>query len=268
MVDMFNGIVNQSLAAVRREPFERSEMVNQLLFGEIFTILENFKGWLRVSVQHDGYEGWIDEKLCMVLDSEQIEWASLPNVCSVSTRLFSAKRRDSEYPVRLCPASSLYFYNPSDGSFRLGEELYQTFSQPIDDYGANKRDNLVELAKTYVNAPYLWGGRSPYGIDCSGLMQVLFKMIGVSLPRDSGQQVGLGKTVDFISMAQPGDLAFFDNEEGSITHVGMIFPNGHIIHSSGYVKLDKVDHQGIFSIKTKTYTHKLRVIKNMLDGLT
>lgn len=265
---MINGIVDQSLAAVRREPFERSEMVNQLLFGEIFSVLEKYKGWLRISVIHDGYEGWIDEKLCQVMDDEQFQWATLPDVEVVSTRLFTALRNNCEFPIRLCPASSLYFYNSVDGSFKVGQDSFKLFSQPDESSDGSARKRLVELAKTYINAPYLWGGRSPYGIDCSGLIQVLYKMVGISVPRDSGQQVNLGKTVDFISMAQPGDLAFFDDEEGNITHVGMIFPEGHIVHSSGFVKVDKVDHQGIFSIVAKSYTHKLRVIKNLVDGLT
>jgi len=248
---MINGVVNQSLVAVRREPFERSEMVNQLLFGEVFLVLEKFKGWLRISVRHDGYEGWIDEKLCMVIDSEQMEWISLPKVESVATRLFSAKKLDNNFPIRLCPGSSLYFYNSIDGSFKLGAEEYKTYSQPDDVFGESLRDNLVELAKSYVNSPYLWGGRSPYGIDCSGLIQVVYKNIGFSIPRDSGQQVAWGKTVDSISMAQPGDLAFFDDEEGNNTHVGMILPGGGIVHYSGYAKVDTVDHQEMCSNNTK-----------------
>lgn len=266
--DMINGIVNQSLVAVRKEPFERSEMVNQLLFGEVFKVFERYKGWLRISIWHDKYEGWIDEKLCMMITDDQMDWITIPNVESVATQLFSAKKVGNDHPIRLCPGSSLYFYNPTEGSFKIGGDDYHTFSQSVDDHLSNKRDALIEWAKNYINAPYLWGGRSPYGVDCSGLIQVVYKMIGMLIPRDASQQVARGKTVDFISMAQPGDLAFFDDEERNITHVGMVFPNGNIIHSSGYVKVDKLDHQGIFSVETKTYSHKLRVIKNLLNGLT
>ena len=262
---MFHGVVNQSLAAVRREPFERSEMVNQLLFGEFFTLIERYKGWLRVVDQHDNYEGWLDEKLCVLLNDDQAQWLSIPEVESVATRLFTAKIENVAYPIRLCPGSSLYFYNPTDGSFKIGETSYQTFSQPVDQPLSTKRETIVELSKNFINSPYLWGGRSPYGIDCSGLTQVLFKLVGVQIPRDASQQVNIGKTIDFISMAKPGDLVFFDDVEGAITHVGMIFSEGSIIHSSGYVKVDRIDHQGIFSTETKTYTHKLRVIKNLID---
>jgi len=110
----------------------------------------------------------------------------------------------------------------------------------------------------------LWGGRSPYGIDCSGLTQVVYKIIGLSIPRDAGQQVMIGETVNFINMVQPGDLAFFDNDEEIITHVGIIIDNGKIIHSSGYVKIESLDHQGIFNSETQKYSHKLRVIKRII----
>jgi cell wall-associated NlpC family hydrolase len=121
------------------------------------------------------------------------------------------------------------------------------------------------MAESFVNSPYLWGGRSPYGIDCSGLIQVIFKMIGEKLPRDASQQVTRGETVNFMNLTQVGDLAFFDDEEGNIVHVGMILPENRIVHSSGFVKIDRIDQQGIYNIETKRYSHKLRVIKRILS---
>lgn len=258
--------INQSLVALRAEPFDRSEMVNQLLFGEVFEVFEEYKGWLRVRLSHDSYEGWVDQKASIELTNEQLEWMSLPEVVTVATRFFSAKNKSEDYPIRLCPGSSLYHFNPSEGSFRLGNETYKTYSIPTDTPGKTCRETLVQRAVEFVNSPYLWGGRSPYGIDCSGLIQVLFKMSGISIPRDANQQVAHGSIVSFINMAQPGDLAFFDNEEGLITHVGMIMPNASIIHSSGYVRIDSIDQHGIYSAKAKTYTHKLRVVKDLISG--
>jgi len=116
----------------------------------------------------------------------------------------------------------------------------------------------------YLNAPYLWGGRSPFGIDCSGFTQVIYKLNGFKLPRDASQQATIGETLSFIEESESGDLAFFDNEEGNIIHVGIMLENNNIIHASGKVRIDKIDHQGIFNSETNTYSHRLRLIKKIL----
>ena len=122
----------------------------------------------------------------------------------------------------------------------------------------------MENAMMYINAPYLWGGRSPFGIDCSGFTQLVYKIAGKKLPRDAYQQAEIGQTLSFVEEAQSGDLAFFDNEEGSIVHVGILLQDNEIIHASGKVRIDKIDHQGIFNVDTKRYSHKLRLIKKIL----
>ncbi|MDD3568531.1 MAG: C40 family peptidase [Bacteroidales bacterium] len=258
------GVVNQCLAALRKEPFKRSEMISQPLFGETFEILEEHREWYRVRQSLDDYEGWIDSKLCQQFDDEQMGLLTLEGVSAVATRLFTAKANTNDYPIRLCPGSTLYNFNADNGTFGLLSETFKTFNIPIE-LSTSTEDNLINLAESYVNSPYLWGGRSPYGIDCSGLTQVIFKMIGISLPRDASQQVGMGNTVDFINLTRVGDLAFFDDEEGNIIHVGIVLPDNKIIHSSGYVKIDVLDQQGIFNVKHKRYSHKLRVIKRILD---
>lgn len=253
------GFVNQSLVAVRREPSESSEMINQLLFGETFTILENYKNWLRIISINDTYEGWLDSKLTSIIPDELAE---KHNASKTSNTLFSAKKEGSKYPIRLCPGSSIYGYH--NGLFIAGNSTYQCIENPFLETKENLIDEIVRVAKQFINSPYLWGGRSPYGIDCSGLSQVVYKIIGLNIPRDAGQQVKIGETVDFINMVQSGDLAFFDNDEEIITHVGIILENGKIIHSSGYVKIESLDHQGIFNLETQKYSHKLRVIKRIL----
>lgn len=261
---MIYGIVNQCLAALRREPFERSEMVSQLLFGETFTVYEQHKGWLRVSVTHDSYEGWLDSKLCLTLNSDDFDWIKGFGDEKCATHPFSAQRVGDEYPIKLCPGSSLFQLNFDLGEFKLANEMYKIYSVPFDSDEGSILENISKIAVNYINSPYLWGGRSPYGIDCSGLVQVVFKSIGYKLPRDASQQVKMGATVDFVNLTQSGDLAFFDNEDGNITHVGIVLPNGEIIHSSGFVRIDKLDQQGIFCVKTQTYSHKLRIIKRVL----
>lgn len=261
---MIYGIVNQCLAALRREPFERSEMVSQLLFGETFSVYEQHKGWLRVSVTHDSYEGWLDSKLCLTLNAEDYEWLKSFGNEKCATRPFNAQRVGDNYPIRLCPGSSLFQFNTDMGEFKFPHETYKIYSVPFDSDECTILENISKIAVNYVNSPYLWGGRSPYGIDCSGLVQVVFKSIGYKLPRDASQQVKEGTIVDFVNLTQAGDLAFFDNEEGNITHVGIVLPNGEIIHSSGFVRIDKLDQQGIFCVKIQTYSHKLRIIKRVL----
>lgn len=259
------GVVDQSLAALRKEPFHRSEMVSQLLFGETFTVLESFRDWHRIKVTIDGYEGWIDKKVCELFDDEQMNLLTLDGASNICTRLFSAKPAYSEAPIRLCPGSTIYGFDSDSGTFRLLNNDYKTFNVPFDPPSGGLREQVIQFAQSYLNAPYLWGGRSPYGIDCSGLSQVVFKMLGVNLARDASQQVLQGTTVDFLNLTQPGDLAFFDDEEGNINHVGIVLPENKIIHSSGFVKIDLLDQQGIYSLKTKKYSHKLRVIKRILE---
>ncbi|MGD9976758.1 MAG: NlpC/P60 family protein [Bacteroidales bacterium] len=253
---MDSGIISKSLAAIRKEPDEASEMINQLLFGETFYIIENYKGWLRIEDYSDGYQGWLDSRLAGNFDTSQTAERQL------ASKLFKARETNADFPVHLCPGSVLHGYK--NGEFYCGNSKYTQIDNPFLEIPDNQAETAIKLAKTYVNAPYLWGGKSPFGIDCSGLVQVIFRLAGVTLPRDSKQQALKGSTVEFINHVKSADLAFFDNQEGIITHVGIITGTGHIIHSSGYVKIDKFDHQGIFDQHTNSYTHKLRVVKRVL----
>ena len=115
-----------------------------------------------------------------------------------------------------------------------------------------------------MNTPYLWGGKSPFGIDCSGFTQLVYKLCGYSLLRDAKDQATQGQVLSFIEESEPGDLAFFDNEDGAITHVGIIMNDYNIIHAHGKVRIDKLDHSGIYNVDSKIHTHKLRVIKKIL----
>lgn len=128
--------------------------------------------------------------------------------------------------------------------------------------GKNKFDDeVIKTAGSYLNTPYLWGGRSPYGIDCSGFTQMVFKQFGIRLKRDAWQQAGQGEVVDFLQSAKAGDLAFFDNDEGKISHIGIMVDNSQVMHASGKVRTDIIDNQGIYNEEMKRYTHKLRIIK-------
>lgn len=254
---MDTGIISKSLAAVRKEPSETSEMVNQMLFGETFEIVENYKGWLRIIGHFDGYYGWLDSRL-----TENITNINLTENGRLANTLFRAKETNSELStIHLCPGSILF--NFENGTFINGETKYSLIDNPFHEISSNTSDAITQLANLYINSPYLWGGKSPFGIDCSGLVQVIYKIAGVNLPRDASQQSTIGNTIEFIDHIKTGDLAFFDNEDGAITHVGIIMDKGQIIHSSGFVRIDKFDHQGIFNTLTNKYSHKLRVIKRV-----
>jgi gamma-D-glutamyl-L-lysine dipeptidyl-peptidase len=115
-----------------------------------------------------------------------------------------------------------------------------------------------------LNSPYLWGGKTPFGIDCSGFTQMAYKLAGIKLRRDAWQQAEQGHTINLLEETEPGDLAFFDNDEGNIVHVGIILRDHKIIHAAGKVRIDSIDHYGINNKELKKYTHKLRLIKRMV----
>lgn len=257
------GICNLSVVPCRIEPADASEMVTQLLFGESFEVIGKRNQWRKIKNALDGYESWIDEKQFAEIDAQTFKAINKrPAVCA-SDLVQLVRNSQTGHVTPILAGSSLPHYK--DGKITLGDSEFDFDGQIYQSNILDKRQQLVELAMVYRNAPYLWGGRSPFGIDCSGLMQVLYKMIGISLKRDAYQQAEEGYTLSFVEEAELGDLAFFDNEEGTIIHVGMMVGENAIIHAAGKVRVDKLDHQGIFNVDTGKYTHKLRLIRRVFD---
>ncbi|MCX6245828.1 MAG: C40 family peptidase [Bacteroidetes bacterium] len=266
------GICLQSVIPVRAEPSHKSEMVTQVLFGELYRIIGKENEWLKVRLVYDNYEGWIGAKQSVQLDEE--EFIRLINADSPASldlvQLLSSDTRRTIIPILL--GSSLPGF--ADQKFTIAGEtfsfdgliadttLLETSQTPQERQKA--KQTIVDDAMLYLHAPYLWGGRTPFGIDCSGLTQMVYKLKKIKLLRDAAQQATHGEPLNFISEAEPGDLAFFDNEEGNIVHVGLMLDKSRIIHASGKVRIDMIDHEGIFNEEEQQYTHKLRVIKRII----
>ena len=254
------GICPLSIVPVRSSAAEKSEMVSQLLFGEMVEILEEKGGWLKIRCLWDNYLGWVDKLQILPINSSQKDQYS--NNCACSLEIVHGAMADDFFLPITMGASIPDFdginFSFNDKSFTFSGQV--VFPQSIEV----NSDFLLKVARRYLNAPYLWGGRSPMGIDCSGLTQMVFKLIGLKLPRDAYQQVEKGRLIDFIDQYQPGDLAFFENKKGNISHVGILMPEGQIIHASGKVRIDRIDHFGIFNEDLQKYTHKLRVVKRLL----
>ncbi|MBP6532741.1 MAG: C40 family peptidase [Bacteroidia bacterium] len=254
-------ICNLTLVPVRKESSDRSEMVSQLLFGDIIEILDKHKSWYKVKMLADDYIGWIDQKqVALITDEEKANYDAQSSFIS-NDILQIAILNNSEMST-IVMGSTLPFYSNKKLSFGGNNYSFEGNTVMVT---SKRPDNITLQAQLYLNSPYLWGGRSPFGIDCSGLTQIVYKICGYKLPRDAIQQAEQGETISFLEETIPGDLAFFDNEEGKIIHVGIITHGSNIIHASGKVRMDKLDHQGIFNAETKKYSHKLRLIKRHIS---
>jgi hypothetical protein len=233
-MDLF--ICTNVIIPLRAAPSHRAEMVTQLLFGERFSIVESSGTWLRIETLFDTYSGWID------------------------SAQYGCIREDGSR-MKIIPGSELFEVKDDFSGFRAGGENYVL--PGMDPVKFAPAASPVETAMQFLNTPYLWGGRTPMGIDCSGLVQIAFKIHGIALPRDASQQAQKGATIDFISDAKPGDILFFSADTDNISHTGILLSKETIIHAAGMVRRDRVDHQGIWRDEAGRYTHRLRLIKRM-----
>ncbi len=251
------GICNLAIVPLRLEPSDRSELTSQVLFGEHFKILEQTEKWSRVELAFDGYNGWMDNKQFDYI-SETAYNALSNSPVTLNGDLIEYINTPQNNLLHIPLGASIEFLKHADINT-------QQFSfEGLEVTGVNPKKNIVDTAFMYLNAPYLWGGKTPFGIDCSGLTQMVYKLNGYPILRDASQQATQGDALSFIEESEPGDLAFFDNEEGRIIHVGIIMEDNYIIHAHGKVRIDRLDHLGIYNIDTKRHTHKLRVIKKII----
>jgi hypothetical protein len=252
------GICNLNIIPLRKEASDTSEMVSQLLFGDHFKILEVKMQWLYIQVAFDGYQGWIDKKQMKPISADFYKLLEEETPTYIYELLNSITLKDNSLmPISFGARLPIF----KDNILKMYDIEYRIDSDIIS--GKQDKSKIVEIAFNYLNTPYLWGGKSPFGIDCSGFTQMVYRLNGYKLYRDASQQAKQGEVLSFIEESEPGDLAFFDNSDGFITHVGIILSNNYIIHASGKVRLDRLDQSGIFNEETNRHTHNLRVIKKI-----
>ncbi|MEJ8802660.1 C40 family peptidase [Pontibacter sp. H249] len=253
------GICSLSLVPMRSEASDKAEVVTQVLFGECYEVMSRDGSWLRVQLASDGYQGWIDQKQHTPTAGDYYkEWASKTHPRALDL-LQVVTGNNTRVPIGV--GSYLPFF---DGmSIRVNDESMVYNGRASNPLVPATTAQLVKVALNFIKAPYMWGGKSIFGIDCSGFAQQVFGICGYQLPRDAYQQVSHGEEVHFVTQSQPGDLAFFSNDEGRIAHVGIVLEGQKIIHAHGEVRIDTLDHNGIYDTEKKRYSHSLRIIKRL-----
>jgi cell wall-associated NlpC family hydrolase len=242
-----------SIIPVRSDHQDEAEIVTQLLFGETAKVIDQHKQWLKISCTHDNYEGWIDHK--QVLPINESEFFRLNTTTTrVTDTIAMVKGPWGDIIVTKGAKTPV-----SSGFFSIGEHSFE-LKNPI----LKESVNLTSLALSYLNTPYLWGGRSPFGIDCSGFTQLVLSFKEISVPRDASLQEKEGNFISF-SERKPGDIVFFVNDNGKIHHVGMLLENDEIIHAHGRVRIDKLTEEGILNKELEITTHKLASIKRFFN---
>ena len=246
------GICNLSIVPIRNESSDVSELLSQILYGEVFKVLEQRKQWSKIRLAFDKFEGWINNKQYKEISED--DYLSIQNADGVySTDLVEFIKDENEqlYPISL-------------GSSLNGLSLLNHSYDGHSTSNKKNKSNIISTAFLYLNTPSFSGGQTPFGIDCSGFTQMVYKLNGYKLLKNVSQQSTQGEALSFIEESEPGDLAFFDNNEGIIIHVGIIMDNNYIIHAFGKVRIDRLDHSGIYNVETNMHTHKLRVIKKIV----
>jgi len=241
------GICELSVVPIRKHPNSSSEMVTQLLYGEIFRIIEFNEKWSKISNEFDNYQGWINN--IQVNFIEKVNY----NTLKLNDPVYSLDKQgyiiNSDNEKVSIPIGSLI------SSCKFLKCKY------VGKKTESKDCDIVETAKLYLNSPYTWGGRTLYGIDCSGFSQLVYKILGIKINRDAIQQASQGK-IALRKNIVPGDLAFFGDSIEEITHVGIMINKNEIIHAHGKIRIDKINIDGIINSETNKLTHKLIYYRN------
>lgn len=240
-------------APIRKRPSHKVEMVNQLLFGEAMQIILRKRNWYKIQSLQDNYEGWIRNNLIITVEENALDnsFVAVDVVNAISINGMN---------MHVPTGSTLHHLK--NGSGHIGSTTYSFKGFSFNRTNIKPGEDIIkQLSFQWLNAPYLWGGRTPLGVDCSGFVQVVFKMMGIDLLRDANQQIGQGMKIKKLEGAHCGDLAFFKNKKDKITHVGILLSPAQIIHASGKVRIDEINEKGIINTDTKKQTHSLAGIR-------
>lgn len=243
---MSYGVCELPVIPARAKDNDPSEMVTQILFGECFQVLEEKEKWVRIVTAKDNYECWICMKQWKEITHEDYDnyTANAFPVCADFDTTVVNTVSDEE--MHLTMGATLPYLHTGKFSIRNTKYTYNGTTLPANT------DNIDAYALKLLNTPYLWGGRTPFGIDCSGYSKLIFQLCGIYIPRDAWQQAEEGELID---TPQKGDLAFFQNANGKINHVGIMIDTTKIIHASGKVRIDTLDEKGIYNEETKSHSH-------------
>lgn len=244
---------------LRSNNSETAEMVSQLLYGELVEIIETEERWTKIRNLSDDYQGWVDKKMLTPLTENDFKLIADLQVFCLKTSYCQVNKMSAE-PV-LLPGASLF--RPDFSKFHDKTTLKADIAC-FSNKQAKSGNEVVDTALSFLNSPYLWGGKTVLGIDCSGLVQVAYKCCGYQLPRDASQQISVGMEVKSLSESLPGDIAFFINDKNRIHHVGILISKNEIVHASGWVKCETIDETGIISKDTGKYTHMLSAIRRLI----
>ncbi len=247
------GICTLSIVSVRSSADDTSEIISQILYGEHFKILECRKNWSKIRIAFDGCEGWVINHQIKFIEHNTFQNLERTKNPLYSNELVSFVETEESILLPIVLGSST----------QNAPLLTHKFDGSQSTKKSNKA-NLVRTALLFLNAPYLWGGKTPFGIDASGFTQMVYKINGFRLLRRVSEQSEQGSPLSFIEESEAGDLVFFDNKEGEIHHVGLIMDNNYVIHVYGKVRIDRLDHTGIFNAEMGKYSHQLRVIKKII----
>ena len=251
------GISILALVPLRKEPKDQSEMISQILFGQHFKILKIEDNWVFIKLSSDNYEGWICSKQYFEITYEDYDNIELNDFAIVSDSFSNIINKDTNESIPITIGSTLPFY--SKGNFRIRGNKYTYKGSTASK---NKID-LIKYAYQFLNTPYLWGGKSILGIDCSGFSQQVYSLSGYNIPRDAFQQAAIGETISYKNRSST-DLVFFSKNK-RIHHVGILINKNQIIHASGQVRIDELTEKGIINSKTKELTHRFHSIKRIVE---